>query len=360
MKPGPWTRIPAAALAAAALTTVALAGAAATAAAEPGPCERSGAAARALVTESRTIPSDTPGIALYLRNKRPADMRAFPPERIVLFVHGATYPAETAFDLALDGFSWMDYLACRGFDVYLVDLRGYGRSTRPPEMAQPAEANPPIVTTAVAVADVGAAVDWIRNHRRVERLNLLGWSWGTTIMATYAAANPERVGKLALYAPLWLRSTPLPLSGQLGAYRTVTQEQAKKRWLNGVAPDRQGDLIPPGWFEAWAQATWETDPDSGKSNPPQLRAPNGVLQDVRDYWSAGRPYYDPAAITAATLLIHAEWDQDTPGYMAQALFPLLTSAAAKRLVVIGAGTHTVVMEKNRMQLLREVQLFLEE
>jgi pimeloyl-ACP methyl ester carboxylesterase len=347
----PWTSI----LAAAALTAPAIAALAA-----PGPCERSGAPPRALVTDSRTIASDTPGIELYLRNKRPADMQSFPPERILLFVHGATYPSETGFDLALDGFSWMDYVACRGFDVYLVDLRGYGRSTRPPEMSQPAEAGKPIVTTGVAVADVGTAVEWIARHRKVKRLNLLGWSWGTTIMATYAAANPEQVGKLALYAPLWLRNTQLPGAGTLGAYRTVTKEQAKKRWLNGVPPEKQADIIPPGWFEAWAEATWETDPDSAKQDPPLLRAPNGVIQDVREYWAAGRPYYDPAAITAATLLIHAQWDQDTPGYMAQALFALLTNAAYKRLVVIGEGTHTVVMEKNRMQLLREVQLFLEE
>jgi hypothetical protein len=29
-------------------------------------------------------------------------------------------------------------------------------------------------------------------------------------------------------------------------------------------------------------------------------------------------------------------------------------------VEIGEGTHTVIMEKNRMQLFREVQLFLDE
>jgi pimeloyl-ACP methyl ester carboxylesterase len=331
-------------------------------AADPDPCERSGTPARTLVAESRHIPSDTPGIDLYVRNKRPADMTSYPPERILLYVHGATYPAETAFDLALDGFSWMDYIACRGFDVYLVDLRGYGQSTRPPEMAQPADANPPIVTTDVAVRDVGAAVEWILERRRVHTLNLLGWSWGTVIMGTYAAANPERVAKLVLYAPLWLRKTPSLIAGEgpLGAYRTVTKEQAKRRWLTGVPVDEQQRLIPPGWFEAWAEATWESDPDSGNWDPPLLRAPNGVLQDAREYWSAGRAYYHPAAITAATLLIHAEWDQDTPGYMAQALFGLLTNAPSKRLVVIGAGTHTVIMERNRMQLLREVQLFLED
>jgi pimeloyl-ACP methyl ester carboxylesterase len=159
---------------------------------------------------------------------------------------------------------------------------------------------------------------------------------------------------------MWLRKTPSLVGGDgpLGAYRTVTREQAKKRWLTGVAEDKQKELIPSGWFEAWAAATWATDPSSTAGG--QLRAPNGVVQDGRDYWSAGRPYYDPRAITAATLLIHGEWDQDTPPYMAQAVFEQLQNAPRKRLVVIGEGTHTVIMEKNRMQLFREVQLFLDE
>ena len=46
--------------------------------------------------------------------------------------------------------------------------------------------------------------------------------------------------------------------------------------------------------------------------------------------------------------------------MSQALFKELVNAPLKRYVVIGEGTHTVIMEKNRMQLFREVQLFLDE
>ena len=57
---------------------------------------------------------------------------------------------------------------------------------------------------------------------------------------------------------------------------------------------------------------------------------------------------------AAIVMERAEVD------FAQAVFGLLENAAWKRLVVIGAGTHTVIMERNRMQLLREVQLFLDE
>ena len=59
------------------------------------------------------------------------------------------------------------------------------------------------------------------------------------------------------------------------------------------------------------------------------------------------------------LLVHAEWDHDTPPYMSQALFPLLTHAPWKQYTVLGEGTHTIVMEKNRMQLFRVVQDFLD-
>jgi alpha-beta hydrolase superfamily lysophospholipase len=75
------------------------------------------------------------GIEIYIRNKRPASMMIFRPERTVLYVHGATYPSESAFDLKLDGVSWMEYIASRGYDVWLLDVRGYGKSTRPKEMS---------------------------------------------------------------------------------------------------------------------------------------------------------------------------------------------------------------------------------
>src|SRR5271157_2838312 len=83
-----------------------------------------------LTTEEAMVDSPQAGLKIYVRNKHPADMSAFAPERTLLFVHGATYPAETAFDLELGGMSWMDYIARRGFDVYLMDLPGYGASTR--------------------------------------------------------------------------------------------------------------------------------------------------------------------------------------------------------------------------------------
>ena len=61
-----------------------------------------------------------------------------------------------------------------------------------------------------------------------------------------------------------------------------------------------------------------------------------------------------------TLLVHAEWDRDLPAYMAQTLFPLLVNSPGKRYVQLAEGTHTIIMEKNRLKLFEAVQAFLDE
>lgn len=218
---------------------------------------------RALVTEEMMVKTADAGIEIYVRNKRPADMTSIRPEQTVLYVHGATYPSETAFDLKLDGMSWMEYIAARGYDVWLLDLRGYGKSARPSEMADKPDANPPIVTGQAAVKDIGTAVDFILQRRNIPRLNLLGWSWGTTLMATYTTQNAAKVERLVLYAPSWIRQT--------------------------------ASLVQAGL----------------RSRPQRRRAGRRRILWCR------KPYYDPSKITVPTLLVGAEWDCDTPPYMVQ-------------------------------------------
>jgi pimeloyl-ACP methyl ester carboxylesterase len=315
----------------------------------------------ALAVDDFHIPSKVAGIELFVRNKRPAGMQTFPSDRIVLFVHGATFPSESTFDLSLDGLSWMDFIARAGYDVYLVDIRGYGGSTRPVTTSAPPNRSSPIATLAEAVDDVGAAVDFILRRRNVERIKLIGWSWGTAIMGRYAATHSDKVERLVLYAPLWQRrAEPLSTRGVdvKTAYRLVNVAAVKSRWLAGVAHEKQEQLIPRGWFETWMAATLATDPWGSKQTPPVIRAPNGVFAELQ---ASGEwvPPYDPAAIKVPTLLIKAEWDADTPSYMAQTLFPLLVNATQKQYVEIGEGTHSIMLERNRMQLFRTAQGFLD-
>jgi pimeloyl-ACP methyl ester carboxylesterase len=320
-----------------------------------------GGSAVALKTEEFMVPALDAGIELYVRNKAPAELRNFTPAKTVLFVHGATYPSEITFDLSLGGTSWMEYIAKRGYDVYLLDIRGYGRSTRPAAMAQPPEANAPIVHTEDAARDIEAAVNFILQRRGIAKLNLIGWSWGTTTSALFTTRNRDKVDKLVLYAPVWTPPTvvdgPAPPTT---AYRTVSVDGARQRWYNGVPADKLPTLIPEGWFDTWSRALMESDPDSGRSSPPLVRAPNGVLQDIRGQWLQGKRLYDAAEIRVPTLIVKGEWDSDTPAAMAQGLFQSLTNVPYKRYIEVGEATHTLMLEKNRLQLFRAVQAFLDE
>uniref|UniRef100_UPI001FC94E8D alpha/beta hydrolase n=1 Tax=Streptomyces africanus TaxID=231024 RepID=UPI001FC94E8D len=65
----------------------------------------------------------------------------------VLMLHGRSVPALAAFDLApvpggsATRYSWAQELADDGYDVFLMDLQGSGRSPRP-RMDEPCNANP--------------------------------------------------------------------------------------------------------------------------------------------------------------------------------------------------------------------------
>ena len=311
-------------------------------------------------TMEYTVASD-PGVQLYVREKHTAGVTAHAADRILLFVHGATYPAETSFDLPVGGASMMDLLAAQGWDVWLVDVRGYSRSTRPASMDGPPGQGTPVASTAEAARDVGAVVDFILQKRGVAKINLMGWSWGTSIMGLYTTTHNEKVGRLVLYAPQWLSTNRTPDGAPpLGAYRMVTREQTLARWLSGVPEDKKASLIPPGWFDQWADATFATDPAGAAQSPPVLRAPNGTGQDSREYWWAGKPLYQPAEIRVPVLLLHAEWDADLPTYQTLAYFGQLKNTPYKRWTEIGEGTHTVMLEKNRMQFFHALVSFLEE
>ena len=312
------------------------------------------AATPGLQVEDFRVPSD-PGIELHLRNKHLATR--VEAGRIVLFVHGATFPASSTFDVELPGGSWMGLLAQRGYDVYALDIRGYGGSTRPASMSQPPEANAPYARGSEALRDISAAVDFILARRKASRLSVIGWSWGTTTTAAYAAAQPDKVGKLVLVSPVWLGAQP---PSYAGAYRTSTHDAARAFALRGIPAERVDEISPLASFDAWWAATLATDPEGARQSPPAVRAPNGALEDFATVWAKGKSTYQAADIRARALLVAGEWDAVTPPAMALGLSGALVNARERRVLILSEASHLLVIEKHRMRLIREVQNFLDE
>lgn len=312
-------------------------------------------------TEDFMISSRQDGIKLYLHNKHSDSLNQAKPSKTVLFLHGASYPASASFDVPIDGQSWMDWLAERGYDVYSLDVRGYGKSGRPAEMDTPAETNPPVADTAQAVEDVTRAVDFILSRRGTPRLVLVGWSWGATIAGSYATQLSDRVERLVLYGPQWLRDGPAPAEAdiaRLPAWRAVDPRLARDIWLKAVPADRRDEVLPSSQFQIWLHAVHDSDP--APPAPGMVRAPNGVVLDAMRYWGSGKPVWQPERVTMPTLVIQGEWDAEAPPAMGMVLFTKLTSTPMKRYVMIGRATHAALIETNRVQLYRAIQQFLEE
>ncbi|MBB6220781.1 alpha/beta hydrolase [Rhizobium leguminosarum] len=315
-----------------------------------------------IVFDEHYVDSGTDGIKLYLRNKRRKDHKVFLAAKTIVMVHGATFSSGSLYDVPFNGMSFIDFLAHRGFDVFAVDVRGYGKSTRPPEMQAAPDLTPPLVATDTGVADFATAIDFVLRLRGLKAVNVFAMSWGGTVAGAYAARNPDKLVKLALLAPQWLSDVAIPIDqgGALGSYRLVPVHAALARWL-GTAPEYARErLVPEGWFDLWAALTLSEEPSQVDREQGKLRATNGPIQDIRTYWRAGAPYYQPSEIRAPVLLLHGEWDVDVPLDLARAYFEQLTGASYRRWVEIGEATHLALMESHRVQVYSEVARFFEE
>jgi pimeloyl-ACP methyl ester carboxylesterase len=151
-----------------------------------------------------------------------------PSGRVLLFIHGGSVPSVPAFDLDYKDYSWMESLARAGFDVFSLDRTGYGFSPRP-EMDDPCNVNPAqqsiliphplaglcphsypfrLTHTSSDADDIGAAVDYIRALRRVDRITIAGWSGVGPQAGPYAVNNQDKVDRLVFYAPTYTRTSP--------------------------------------------------------------------------------------------------------------------------------------------------------
>jgi pimeloyl-ACP methyl ester carboxylesterase len=320
---------------------------------------------RQTATRLLRIPArDDSSIQLGILEKRsPAVDRRLPP---VLLLHGATFGARL-FDLPRAGYSLMAELAGIGRAVYALDLRGYGHSLGGSVMAEPAAHNPPFAGVDQVTTDIDAAVDFILARQSAAALDLVGFSWGTVTAARYAGNHPEKIVRLALYAPLygeinatWLERIADPrdrsrLASTFGAYRLVTAAEVIRRWNSDLPTADPARYREDGIPELVFATLSALDPRAPSHEPPAFRCPNGALADMVGIFN-GRPLYDPAHLTMPTLLLRGDADTTSTDHDARRLLARIASPE-KQYCVIAPGSHFLCIERNRAKLYERLGQF---
>ena len=292
---------------------------------------------------------------------------AIGPERVVLFVHGAGTPAEVAFDVPYQDYSWMAYLARAGYDVFSVDMTGYGRSTRPAPMMDPcnlaadrqagfapAPCKPSYAHAMTTIEsdwnDIGAAVDYIRQLRRVERVSMVAWSLGGPRAGGYAVRHPQKVNRLVLLAPAYNRTSAAaaparPTEGVV--FNTQSRAEFDANWERQVGCAGQ---VEPGVADSVWSEMLASDPVGSTWGPGVRRAP----QTATWGWNAAAV----AKTQTPTLMIAAVHDRQVDAERVRELHADLGSPN-KVLLDLGCSSHNAMWEKNHLLMFRASLEWLE-
>jgi len=235
----------------------------------------------AIVKEDYQIDAVDPGIKLFVRSKMSDAQRQFTNDNIVLFVHGATFPSTPDFDLQYKDYSWADWMVNKGYVVYMFDKRNYGFSTREKAMDQPAADNKPVSRSYLVIRDIGAVVDHIRKKHNVDKVTLIGWSWGAMTSGYYASLHSEKVRKLVLYAPAYAfplhtnlgpgsglqnKRKPFEFNYAMGAYRLGSKAANDARWDGEIPAADKSTFREEGVRDAFALEALKTDTTSESRN----------------------------------------------------------------------------------------------
>ncbi len=219
-------------------------GLAATAAVATSPLRSVPAAAAAETGEfwnkQYTVRKGDVNLALYRRRQK-APVPGERPLPVVVMVHGSSISGMPSWDLHVPGageYSVMDVFTRFGYDCWVIDFEGYGRSTVTSSNSNVKD----------GVADLQAAAPLIAQETGQQKFHFLGESSGALRVAAFAAANPERVDRVVLGAYTYTGKgspTLTERAKQVEFYRTHNRRPRPKEMIESIfTRDKPGTSDP--------------------------------------------------------------------------------------------------------------------
>jgi pimeloyl-ACP methyl ester carboxylesterase len=199
------------------------------------------------------------------------------------------------------------FLTAHGFRAIAPDMRGFGRSSRPPKVTDYALAN--------AVGDVAGILDTLG----IEAAHVVGYDWGAAVAWLTATFIPDRVKKLVVLsvehprAPRTLRQDEMAwyqLFFQFEGIAEATLQYQDWAWLrrfsrgDGDQERYLQDLSRPGALTAslnWYRANLAPRMPGTAPELPPVRVPTLGI------WSTNDHYLDGERMEKSGAYVEAPW-----------------------------------------------------
>ena len=242
------------------------------------------------------------------------------PEKQILLTHGVTYSSHE-FDIDYEDYSLVRFLAREGYAVWRLDIAGFGQSGEVRDGFMP--------DSDYAADDIAAAVDKIVSIGGEDKIDLLGWSWGTVTASRYLAKSSEHINKLVLYAPIFSGLGEYEVSE---AFHHNTWEHAADDFQRDESGEYDLDITDPVLINMYCSSCWHYDGE---------HSPNGGRKDL--CVDKSTKLIDLSAIKVPTLIICGSNDP----YLN---YDLINTAQEtlpddSRTKVISGGAHVIMYEK---------------
>ena len=273
------------------------------------------------------VPLERNHVALHLERYIEQDGQSKKP---ILFVHGVTFSSHE-FDVNYKDYSLARYFAKHGYEVWLLDIAGFGHSEAVKDGFMP--------DSDYAAEDIEAAVRCILARNNLSSMDVLGWSWGTVTSGRFAAHHPELVHRLVLYAPIFV-----------GMGEKAVKEPFHHNTWGSAASDFQRkadgsidfDIAEELLVNTYIANAWHYDRDS---------SPNGGRRDL--LVSDNVRLIPMESINVPVLIIAGSKDQYVSPALCKEAFAMLSNRDKSQLVIIDGGGHAMVMERPYYKKFRE-------
>jgi pimeloyl-ACP methyl ester carboxylesterase len=294
----------------------------------------------------------------------------------LVLLHGTRIPGLSEYDLQVPNGSFAADMAARGHVCFIPDARGYGRSDRPEAMSRPPQESRPLARGLEITRDVDACVDALREATGVEKVALMGWGVGATILIMYAALWPEKVSHIVLYNAIYGGGTDFPRYrnapledpdrpgrfnvGKYGGYAYNKLDMLLDKWDQSIPVEDKDAWRDPAVAEAFVQALIDGDPTSRDRDPITFRCPNGMLEDSF-YIGRGQKLVHACQVQCKVMILRPALDYFSRPEDVAALREDLTNAEDVVVWEPANTTHYLILdrpERGRTEALERISAFI--